>query len=106
MDRALRPGARGPLESNARGRRPGSLFVERVDRARQLGPGEVRQHGRGQARAVDLVDLLGLEELVEAAAEMAAALDHDDTGGGDVEAEALELARVHALAAVGDDHDL
>src|SRR4051812_1543221 len=87
-------------------RRPARFFVERVDRTRQLGPSEVREHRRGQARAVDFVDLFWLEELVEAAAEMPAALDHHDPGRGDVEPEALELARIHALAAMGDHHDL
>ena len=37
---------------------------------------------------------------------MAAALDHDDPRLGDVEAEHLELPRIHALAAVADHHEL
>src|SRR5258707_12254896 len=86
--------------------RPGRLFVERIDRPRQLGPGEVRQYRRRQARAVDLVDLVGLEEFVEAAAEMAAALDHDDARLGNVEAEHLELPRAHALPRLADHHDV
>src|SRR5262245_9063511 len=88
------------------GRGPSGVFVERIDRSWQLAPGEVCQYRRRQARAVDLVDLLGPEELVEAAAEMAAALDHDQPCLGDVESEHLELTRVHALAAMADHHEL
>src|ERR1700704_2303490 len=85
---------------------PGRLLVERIDRPRQLGPSEVRQDRRRQARAVDFVDLVGLEEFVETAAEMAAALDHDDPCLVEVEAEHLELPGVHALAAVADHDEL
>ena len=49
---------------------------------------------------VDLDDLLVAEELVEAAAEMAARFDHDHARGGDVQAEHLKEHRVGALEAV------
>src|SRR4029453_9938527 len=92
--------------SDASGRRPARFFVERIDRPRQPGPSEVRQDRRRQARTIDFVDLAGIEELVKTAAEVPAALDHDHPRLGDVQAEHLELHRVHALAAVGDDHEL
>src|SRR5882672_8597454 len=92
--------------SDASGWRPARFFVERIDRPRQPGPSEVRQDRRRQARTVDFVDLTAKEELVETAPEVAAALDHDHPRLGDVQPEHLELHRVHALAAVGDDHEL
>ena len=46
---------------------------------------------------IDLDHVLMAEEFVEAAAEMAARLDHDDPGGGDIQAEHLEEHRVGAL---------
>src|SRR4029077_4682280 len=55
-------------------RSPFNTLVERAHRARQAGPSEAVERRRRQAGKVDLDDLLGAEELVEAAAEMAACL--------------------------------
>src|SRR5579872_4183370 len=87
------------------GRRPVGFFVEGIDWPWQPAPGEVRQHRRGQARTIDLVDLLGPEELIEAGAEVAATLHDDHPCLGDVDAKDLELHWVHALAADRDDGD-
>ena len=53
--------------------------IERQHRARQMLPGEARQHRAGQAGGIDLDDPRVVEELVEAAAEMAARFHHDDS---------------------------
>src|SRR6185503_269190 len=86
-------------------RRPRGLAVERVHRPREARPGEVGKGGRGEARAIDLEDAIGGEELVEAGAEMAAALQHHGARRADIDAEDLELHRILALLAVRDDHD-
>ena len=108
----------GAIEHKARGRQVGEFHgimflwavssggvVDRQHRARHVPPGKARQDRAGQAGRIDLDDLVMAEEFVEAAAEMAARLHHDDPGGGDVEAERLEEHRVGALVAVGQDDD-
>src|SRR5713101_6489914 len=91
--------ARPGLPETRAARVPSHVAIERHDGARQARPLEAVEHWRGQARKVDLDDLLVAEELVEAAAEMAARLDDDRVRLGDVETEHLEEDRVGALRA-------
>src|SRR5436190_671345 len=68
-------------------------------------PFEAVEHRRGKAGKVDFDDLLGAEELVETAAEMAARLDHDRPRSTDIEPHHLEKDRIGALHAVRDHDD-
>src|SRR4051794_21343560 len=84
---------------------PFDAVVERDDWPWQAGPIEAAQHRRGEAGEVDLDDLLGAEELIEAAAEMTTRFDHDRAGPGDIEPHHLEKHRVGALHAMRDYND-
>src|SRR5438094_9367865 len=95
----------GLYQSSWLRRWPFDTLVERDNRARQSGPGEAVEHWRGQAGEVDLDDLLGAEELVEAAAKMTARFDHDRAGPTDIKSHHLEKDRVGALHPVRDDDD-
>src|SRR5215475_8686780 len=92
------PLRRGPLWSG-----PLHVVVEGDYRTRETLPGKAVQHRRGQAREIDFDDLLGAEELVKAAAEMAAGFDHDRTRPANIEVHHLEKDRVGALHPVRDD---
>src|SRR6201987_1523257 len=94
------------LSTSLIGWRPFDVVVERNDGARQALPLEAVEHRRGQARQVDLDDLLRAEEFVEATAEMAARFDNDRSRAADVEPHHLEKDGVGALHAVGDHDDL
>ena len=68
-------------------------------------PWEARQDRTGQAGRIDFDDLIGTEELVEAAAEMAARFYHHDPCGTDVQAERLKEHWIGALISMRqDDH--
>src|SRR6267154_5957852 len=81
---------------------PFDVVIEGDDRAGQALPIEAVQHRRGQAREIDLDDLLRAKEFVKAAAEMPPRFDHDRTRPADVEPHHLKEDRVGALHPVGD----
>ncbi len=73
-----------------------AVVVDRQHGARHMPPGEARQDRAGQAGCIDLDDLIGAEELVEAAAEMAARFYHDDAGAA--------MSRPNASKNIGSAH--
>ena len=84
---------------------PFDIRVERDHRPRQPRPVEAPEDRRGQSREIDLDDLIGAEELVEAAAKMAARLDDHGARPADLEAHHFEEDRVGALHPLRyDDH--